>query len=215
MRGLALGAALLLALPLSSALATDAGEYTFTVLRDGTPIGAHRFAFDRDGERLEIEEETDIKVRFALIPVYHYQHARREVWENGRALSITGTTDNNGRKFDIAVRPNGAGYDRTVNGRTEHFDPSRTILAWWKKDILQQRAFFSVMEDKIMDLAFEHVGKETLILGGQEVEVERYRMRGDEERDLWFDAAGDVAKVAFRSRGSDIEYRRNEATYRR
>ena len=215
MRGFALGAALLLALPLSSALAKDVGEYTFTVLRDGTPIGAHRFAFDRDGERLEIEEETDIKVTFALIPVYHYQHERREIWEDGRALSITGTTDNNGRKFDIAVRPNGAGYDRTVNGRTQHFDPSRTILAWWKKDILQQRSFFSVMEDKIMDLSFEHVGKETLILGDQRIEVDRYRMTGDEERDLWFDAAGDVAKVAFRSRGSDIEYRRNEATYRR
>jgi len=215
MRGFALGAALLLALPLSSALAKDVGEYTFTVLRDGTPIGAHRFTFDRDGERLEVEEETDIKVTFALIQVYHYQHERREIWENGRALSITGTTDNNGRKFDIAVRPNGAGYDRTVNGRTQHFDPSRTILAWWKKDILQQRSFFSVMEDKIMDLSFEHVGKETLILGDQRIEVDRYRMTGDEERDLWFDAAGDVAKVAFRSRGSDIEYRRNEATYRR
>jgi hypothetical protein len=215
MRGLALGAALLLALPLPSALATDVGEYTFTVLRDGAPIGAHRFAFAKHGERLLIEEATDIKVTFALIPVYHFQHARREVWENGRALSITGTTDNNGERFDIRVRPEGEGYVRTVNGRSEHFDRSRTILAWWKKDTLEQRAFFSVMEDKIMDLAFEHVGRETLILGGEAIETERYRMRGDEERDLWFDAAGDVAKVAFRRRGSDIEYVRNEATFRR
>lgn len=215
MRGLALGAALLATLPITPALATEAGEYTFTVLRDGTPIGVHRFAFAKDGERLEIEEATDIKVTFALIPLYHFQHARREVWENGRALSITGTTDNNGQRFDIAVRPEGAGYVRTINGRSEHFDPSRTILAWWKKDILEEGAFFSVMEDKIMDLSFEHVGKETLLLDDQRIEVDRYRMTGDEERDLWFDAAGDVAKVAFRSRGSDIEYRRNEATYRR
>lgn len=232
MRGPALGAALLLtcslasmplssaplgSAPPSSAPATEAsqGEYTFTVLRDGAPIGEHRFAFDRDGPRLEIEEETDIEVTFALIPVFHYQHERREVWENGRALSIAGTTDNNGRKLAITVRPDGAGYVRTVNGRSERFGPSRTILAWWKKDILEQRSFFSVMEDKTMDLAFAYVGKETLVLGGQEVETDRYRMSGDKERDLWFDSAGDVAKMAFRSRGSDIEYLRNEATYRR
>ena len=68
MRDLGLGAALAVALSAPAVLATDAGEYTFTVLKDGAPVGEHRFAFDRDGSRIEIEEETDIEVRFAMVP---------------------------------------------------------------------------------------------------------------------------------------------------
>ncbi len=42
---------------------------------------------------------------------------------------------------------------------------------------------------------------------GQRMQVDHYRMVGDEERELWFDPEGHVAKVEFERRGSEIEYR--------
>jgi hypothetical protein len=214
MRGLGPGAALVLALTAPPALAADAGEYTFTVLKDGAPVGEHRFAFDRDGNRIEIEEETDIEVRLALIPVYQYEHDRREVWQNGRALSIHSRTNNNGRRLDITVRPDGDGYIRTVNGRVDKFDDSTAILTFWRRDLFERHAFFSVVEDKTMRISFEYLGKEVLKVDGQRLPVDHYRMVGDEERELWFDSAGHVAKVEFERQGSEIEYLRNEATPR-
>jgi hypothetical protein len=68
-----LWAVALLAMPLA-ALADDAGEYTFTVLKDGAPVGRHRVEFDRAGDRTEIREESEIEVRLAMIPVYSFEH---------------------------------------------------------------------------------------------------------------------------------------------
>lgn len=211
MRGLGPGAALVLALTGPAALAADAGEYTFTVLKDGAPVGEHRFAFDRDGNRIEIEEETDIEVRLALIPVYQYEHERHEVWQNGRALSIRSRTNDNGKRLDITVRPDREGYIRTVNGRVDKFDDSTAILTFWRRDLLEHHAFFSVVEDKTMRVSFEYLGKEVIRIDGQRMPVDHYRMVGDEERELWFDPAGHVAKVEFERRGAEIEYLRNEA----
>ena len=214
MRGLGLGAALAAALTAPAVLAADAGEYTFTVLKDGAPVGEHRFAFDRDGSRIEIEEETDIEVRLAMFPVYEFEHERREIWQDGRALSIRSHTNNNGERLDITVKPNGDGYIRTVNGRVDKFDDSTEILTFWRPDLLEHHSFFSVVEDKTLQLDFEYLGKEVMEVDGQPMQVDHYRMVGDEEREFWFDPEGHVAKVEFERRGSEIEYRRNEATPR-
>jgi hypothetical protein len=62
--------------------------------------------------------------------------------------------------------------------------------------------------------SFEFVGREKIALAGKELEVDHYRMEGDEERDLWYDTAGHIAKVRLRRFGSDIAYVRDQLTPR-
>jgi Family of unknown function (DUF6134) len=197
-----------------AARAGDAGEYTFTVLKDGAPVGQHRVAFEREGDRIEIREETAIEVRFATIPLYTFEHEGRQVWEDGRAVRIDATTNDNGEKFDITVRADGDGYIRTVNGRVDRFDESTAVLAFWNKDTLGHHAFFSAVEDKTLDVSFEYVGQEKITVAGKALDVEHYRMSGDEERELWYDAAGHIAKVELWRHGSEIAYVRDQATPR-
>lgn len=201
---------LLLAQPPLSALADEAGEYTFTVLKDGSPVGRHRITFDREGDRVEIQEATDIEVRLAMIPIYRYEHEGREVWENGRALKIDGTTNDNGEKLAITVRRNGDGYIRMINGEVDEFDDSKQVLAFWNKDIVHHEDFFSVVDEETLKVSFEFIRRERIIVAGREIEADHYRMVGDQERDLWFDAAGQIAKVEFRRLGSEIEYVRDQ-----
>ena len=186
------------------------GEYTFTVLRDGDPIGHHRFAFACRGNRIEIREETEIEVSLAMIPIFSFEHAGRQIWEDGRAVRIDATTNDNGDKVDITVRSNGDGYIRTVNGRVDKFDDSMTVLAFWNKDTLRHNAFFSAVEDKTFAASFTFIGKETVAVAGTQLETEHYRMIGDEQRDLWFDHADRIAKVAFRRHGADVVYVRDQ-----
>lgn len=207
--GLALALAMLLAAP-SLAFGKDAGEYTFTVLRDGEPVGRHRFVFRRDGDRIEIREATEIEVSFAAIPLYTFEHRAHQLWRNGRAVRIDATTDDNGLKLDISVRDTDHGYVRTVNGRVDRFDDSRVVLAFWNTDTLEHDAFFSVVEDKTLDASFQHVGPEKIRLAGEVLQAQHYRMVGDEERDLWFDGAGRLAKVAFQRYGAAIAYVRDQ-----
>jgi Family of unknown function (DUF6134) len=206
-------AVMLLAMPLA-ALADDAGEYTFTILMDGAPVGVHRVVFDRHGDRIDIQEATAIDVRLAMIPVYSFEHEGHQVWENGRVVRIDATTNDNGKELDIAVRPNGDGYIRTVNGRVDKFDQSTHVLAFWNRDTLKHHAFFSAAEDKTVQASFEFAGREEITIAGADLDVEHYRMVGGEERDLWYDTAGHIAKVGLRRRGSAIEYVRDQVTPR-
>jgi hypothetical protein len=194
----------------TAAVAGDAGEYTFTVLKDGSPVGHHCIVFHRQGDRVEIREATEIEVRLAMIPVYRFEHEGTEVWEDGRALRIDGTTNDNGEKLDIAVRRHADGYTRVINGRIDEFDDSKQVLAFWNKDVVNHEDFFSVVEDKIISASFEFLDQEKITVAGQQLDVEHYRMAGDEERDLWFDQSGRIAKVAFSRLGSEITYLRDQ-----
>jgi Family of unknown function (DUF6134) len=206
---LTIAAVLLLAMP-ASALGADAGAYTFTVLSNGNPIGSHQIVFEHEGERVEIQEVTEIEVSFATIPLYTFEHHARQLWQNGRAVRIDATTEENGEKLDITVRDTEDGYVRTINGEVERFDPSATVLALWNKETFDHKAFISSVEDKVLNASFKHLGTETITLAGQKVETQHYRMLGDEEHELWFDPAGHLAKVAFRRYGSTIEYVRDQ-----
>jgi Family of unknown function (DUF6134) len=194
----------------AAALAGDAGEYTFTVRKDGSPVGHHCIVFQRRGDRVEIREATEIVVRLAMIPIYRFEHEGTEVWQDGRALRIDGTTNDNGEKLDIAVRRNADGYTRMINGRVDEFDDSKQVLAFWNKDVVNHDDFFSAVEDKVIRASFEFVGRDQITVAGQELDVEHYRMIGDEERDLWFDRSGRIAKVAFSRLGSEITYLRDQ-----
>jgi hypothetical protein len=210
---LLLGVTMLFATAASSAaFAGEAGQYTFTILKDGERVGQHRFAYAREGARVEIREATEIEVRFFMIPIYRFEHEGKEVWENGRALRIDGTTNDNGEKFAIAVRRNGHGYTREINGQVDEFDGSKRVLAFWNKDVVNYDDFFSVIDDKIVKASFEFIGREKIAVAGKQLEAEHYRIAGDEERDLWFDEAGRVAKVEFRRLGSKIVYLRDQLT---
>ena len=195
---------------LTAALAGDAGEYTFTVLKDGSPVGHHCIVFQRRGDRVEIREATEIEVRLAMIPIYRFEHEGTEVWQDGRALRIDGTTNDNGEKLDIAVRRNADGYTRRINGRVDKFDASKQVLAFWNKDVVNHDDFFSAVEDKVIRASFEFVAPDKITVAGQKLDVEHYRMVGDEERDLWFDRSGRIAKVAFSRLGSEITYLRDQ-----
>ena len=209
MKGVAIAAVLLLA-SLLPAFADSAGEYTFTVLSDGNPIGRHRIAFEYQGDRVEIREMTDIEISFATIPLYTFEHHARQLWRDGRAVRIDATTNDNGERLEITVRDTGEGYVRTVNGRVDRFDEKATVLALWNKDTFGQGPYFSAVEDKVLSASFKDVGIETIILAGRPVQAQYYRMLGDEEHELWFDPKGHLAKVAFRRYGTTIEYVRDQ-----
>ena len=149
-----------------------------------------------------------------MIPIYSFEHEARQIWENGRAIRIDATTNQNGKELHITVRPAGRGYIRTVNGRVDRFDGSMAVLAFWNKDTLRHHAFFSAVEDETIRASFEFAGKERITIAGAELEVEHYRMVGDEERELWYDAAGHLAKVRLSRLGSEIEYVRDQLTPR-
>ena len=194
----------------SSAVADEAGEYTFTVLSDGAPIGQHRIAFEHAGDSVAIREATEIEVSLASIPLFTFEHEARQLWRDGRAVRIDAVTNDNGEELRITVRDTEQGYVRTVNGRVDRFDKGAAVLALWNPETFGRGAYFSAVEDKVLQASFQKVGPATIVLAGQQVRTQRYRMLGDDRHELWFDSDNHLAKVAFRRYGSTIEYVRDQ-----
>lgn len=80
------------------------------------------------------------------------------------------------------------------------------MLLLWDKRILSRTSFFSVMDDKSMDMSFVRAGHERVKIAGREVDAERYDMIGDQLGSIWYDADGRVIRVGFKRRGVDIEF---------
>lgn len=137
-------------LALSMAAPSDARAddvtFDYTVYCAGMAIGHHQVVahtIDAHGggsaDRVVVDTRTRIDASVLAIPVYHLDHRRREIWVGGRAVSITGRTDDDGKTYDVALRADGDGYIRTINGQEQRFGPSRQMLLLWDKRILSCR----------------------------------------------------------------------------
>ena len=203
--------ALLLIISAFPTEARNTSLYTFAVLMDGTPIGDHRVAVSQAQGRIEVEAATSLVVRAAFIPVFRFEHQRREIWEDGRPVHISAKTNDDGKQLDIIVRQDKGGYVRSVNGRIDRFDDSVKVMSLWNQDVINHKRFVSVILDKTIDVTFQYLGRESLDLGDETVKADHYRMVGNDRRDIWYDDRGQVLKVEFERGGSEIEYVRRDA----
>ncbi len=220
MRSLAAAAGLLIPFAIAvAAYAEHAGLYEYTVLRNGKLIGTNRVMAtpSADGQDVELTFDTDLKVKFGPFTVFRYAHQRREVWRDGRLMQAAGTTNDDGTLYDIEIKAKGGGYVRVVNDRVETLAPGRQPLApgrqplalWDKTTLNGHTSYFSVSEEKLLNVSFEFGGRQRATWLDRSVTVDHYKMTGDEERELWYDMDGHLVRAKFRRHGSDIEFRLN------
>ena len=157
---------LVVAGPLASAgsepwqLAGDVGEYTFTVLKDGSPVGRHCIVFQRPGgarrdprgdrDRGAPGDDPDLPVR-----------ARGNGGVAGRSRAAHRRHDQRQRREAQHRRTTRRQrlHFRRINGRVDEFDDSKQVLAFWNKDVVNHDDFFSAVEDKIIKASFEFVDR--------------------------------------------------------
>jgi len=74
-------------------------DLLFTVKREGKKIGTHAVSFTTEGDRLIVDTETKLKVKFLFFTAYKFNYTAREIWQNGQIQQITADTNANGKKF--------------------------------------------------------------------------------------------------------------------
>ena len=81
----------------------EGGVLVFEILRNGEAIGTHTYRFDQSEERTEVRIKPDIDFRLLFIPIYKFEHASREVWQDGRLTSLESNTNENGTPVKLEV----------------------------------------------------------------------------------------------------------------
>jgi hypothetical protein len=187
-------------------------EYHYTVLRDGKAIGTHRVTVSPEGGDLKVESKTDLEVTFGPLTFYRMEHLRQEIWRNGELEEMTAHTNKNGDVYDIAITRDAQGYKRVINGRTDRFESSMKLLTLWHEDLFRYSSFVSPMEDKIYQISVDFVAADKVDLIDRSVDAIAYRISGDTNRELWYDAEGHIMKVRLLDHSVTIEYVLNSMT---
>lgn len=207
------GVVILLAALLPARPVAAAGEVlvdtTFTVYRNGSEIGTRNLRIARDGDSLEVVNETRIAVDVLFVTVFKRHERLHEVWRNGRLVRFSSRVDNDGKMFEVEAARNGDGGLR-VEGAAGTFEaPEGTLPAtYWHAGVAETDTLIHVMRGSLQRVSTARVGEERLLVGEEALKTVRYRMTGDERVDLWFNEEGLIARAVHHGRnGSEIDFR--------
>ena len=199
-------AAALALLSLPSFALADSKTVTYTILKEGDPIGKETYMIDRDGDHANVSLTVDSAVHILFLD-FKYHHTRTESWNGASLEKLSADTDDDGSKHhvEIAADPAG-GFKVTSDGKPVTVPADAFPLAQWNKAMVNHPVLIPVeSDDTPYKVSFKETGPASIAIGnGQTVQTEHFVLSGDVERDLWYDQDGVLAKVTFRRRGFNI-----------
>ena len=130
-----------LVLPSAAAVAApvpSTNQMAFSVWRKGSRIGEHRLSFRSDGDRLVVDIDIDLQVKFGFVTLFRYSHHNTEVWEGNRLVSLDSETYDDGSQYNLTVRE--ADGALQVDGFSGRFEvPADTLSSsYWNPGTLTE-----------------------------------------------------------------------------
>jgi hypothetical protein len=190
--GIALGLALALAAPANALTLPQGGSLNFDVIRKGKDIGDHSYRFSGSAGAFSVKIVTDIAVKLPLIgtTVYSFKHDSTEHWKGGKLQKVASKTDDDGTPHQLNTAANGA-----------------LPASLWDDEIVRGGKLLNTVDGRTMSVRVADLGMESVTTKRGKVTAHHYRMTGDLARDLWYDAGGNLARVAFKADdGSTVTY---------
>ena len=179
----------------------------FTVLKDGSPIGHHHIDLEQNGDKQIVSIKTDILVKVAFIPVYRFEHAGNEVWQNGKLISLHSKTNDDGDRHTLAVSSNDNHLDVVGDNISTPVEAGIIPASLWNRDLVHQKVLLNTLTGKQMQVGVSDLGEDTVQSKNNPVKASHYKVTGDLQRELWYDATGTLIQVRFKAKDdSDILY---------
>lgn len=206
--GIGAGAALSAAVPAS-------GTIPFTAFRNGdSELGFHRLSFTREGEDLIMEKEIGFKVKLAFITAYRYEHRNREVWRDGKLISIDTQTNDDGKQHWVRGRATAEGF-AVESSRGNNLAPADIIsTSYWNIALTRATQLLDTQRGLVMDVRVEPKGVEPIEAGGKVIEARHFRINLLSNRpgktefiDIWYDDNDAWVKLAFQAGDQSVTYR--------
>ncbi len=184
------------------------GVLDFTVVRKGKDIGHHTMHFEKDGGKTKITIKTKIKTKMLFIPAYKFNHDAVETWENGSMTYMHSKTNDDGKKHRIDMSKQGMTIFIKSDGNKGYIQKGNILPAsLWNNALVKQNKVLNTLDGRVMSIVPKNMGMENIIVRGQEVIAEHYKIMGDFERDLWYTPGGLLVKVQFKGDdGEQIQY---------
>lgn len=174
------------------------GRLTYEISRKGKPLGFQALDFSRSpaGE-LIVDVHIEIDFKIGPIPLFRYLHDNREVWKDGKLLSLKSKTYNNGEDVGVDLRLENGRYVGTGTDFADNLDAPLLSTSYFNPNFIRQKAFISSQDGRLLPTEIETLGPEMLSIRGSEVQATRFRLSGKLQIDIWYSDAGQWMQTEF------------------
>jgi len=183
--------------------ASDAGNRTFRVIRDGKDIGSHSISVKRAGSDIQVAIDIELKVKILGITAYRYEMANREIWRDGKIVSMDSKSNDDGDPHFCRIAQ--AGGELEVNGSvwSGRVPDTSVSTTYWSYDFLKSPLWVSTADGDPLKVVTKKVGPAEVQGPSGPISTEKWVVSGDMDIDLhyvdreWvglrFDAGGEDA----------------------
>lgn len=169
--------------------------YTYSINHPthGT-IGTYRNIVVDDGAQISVRNEIRVQVKVLLVVAHQEASDSREVWKQGRLVSFSGVTQENGKKTVITGEAEGQKF--VVETPDGHKEAPASVFPNnpWSKNILQAKVLLGTKSGKLYKVHTGPGEAREVKVGEKAVPVEYFRVDGDAKYELWFDKRGIAVK---------------------
>jgi len=166
---------------------------TFSIRIDNRPAGMYQMTISRPDDRTFIvDSRADVSVSKLFIK-YKYNYQGTELWKDGRLVRLNSKTNDDGKQFEVLAQAEGERLRVQVNGK-EYTTPRPdvwTTTYWTLPDPKLRNQAVALLDcdtGKVLGGTMQPIGTQQLTLAGQTQNCPHYRITGDVQVDVWYDA---------------------------
>lgn len=194
--------------PLSAACAATRNDVHFQALWKGRSIGEHVVTFRTDGDRLMVDTHIDIAVKVLFFTAFRLKHDAQEIWQSGRLLSVTSTTQRDRTRLQVSGNAVEDGF--LINGSTGPFLAAANLLttnSLWDSRIVDEVGLIDVQYGGQIGLVAKSLGQERVDTPRGAVRASRYQIITPYYAgSVFYDEDLQWVKALIELKGETIEY---------
>lgn len=203
----------------------------FSIAVDGTKRGTCTMHIRRrkDGSVL-MSSEQELKINL-FVYKYSYTSSGTEVWKNGHLIRLENSADYDGEQHAVKASSGSSGLQVTVDGSESEMDrdvwvtsywhmPQRLIaeevaegkgivqaaLTHWDSSPVRPVTILDSDKGKLLKGKLQRIGEKTFDLAGRQRNCTEYRITGDVDVVLWFDASRRLVWQESKERGHKVSF---------
>lgn len=161
----------------------------YVAWQGGREIGSQEFAFSRGPAGFTVKSNIEMRFEAPGAGAVTYGHESLETWDTGWLQGLETETRIGGRRQTVRAERE-AGSLRVSGSDVRPFQLSAYVVPsnLWHRDSRLVRTFIDVESGEVISVQARYVGKENLDQGGALLEAHRYSIRGQMDREAWYDA---------------------------
>ncbi len=179
----------------------------FAITRNGDQIGTQTTEVRRTGTETVVSMATRLVVKVMFITAYRFEQTETERWVNGRFVSMTASTDDNGTLHKVKAEARSGAVTVDADGKVAQMDANAIPASLWNASLVKRTTAFNPQDGSLMKLTVIDNGTQNLTVQGRPVKAHHYTMQSTFTQDLWYDEQGHLVKVELIVKdGSTIAY---------